>query len=73
MGLRVVDEGVVCREESTMATNLCCDLHQGLLFARPGPPFPALAGGRILAVTRDRVDDSAGKFAGDRLALLETF
>lgn len=44
LDIRVVGEGVECVEEATMAASLGCDLLQGFLFARPGPPFPALAG-----------------------------
>jgi EAL domain-containing protein (putative c-di-GMP-specific phosphodiesterase class I) len=45
MGMRVVAEGVEVPEERDTARRLGCDLFQGYLFARPGPPFPAIQGG----------------------------
>ncbi|HEX4447522.1 MAG TPA: EAL domain-containing protein [Polyangiaceae bacterium] len=41
-GMRVVAEGVEIVEERDAARRLGCDLLQGHLFARPGPPFPAV-------------------------------
>jgi EAL domain-containing protein (putative c-di-GMP-specific phosphodiesterase class I) len=43
MGMRVVAEGVESTEESECVRRLGCDLLQGYLFAKPGPPFPAVA------------------------------
>jgi EAL domain-containing protein (putative c-di-GMP-specific phosphodiesterase class I) len=43
MGMRVVAEGVEAAEESECVRRLGCDLLQGYLFAKPGPPFPAVA------------------------------
>ena len=40
MGMLVVAEGVETREERDALIELGCDLLQGFLFARPGPPFP---------------------------------
>ena len=40
MGLYVVAEGIETREERDAAVEFGCDLLQGYLFARPGPPFP---------------------------------
>ena len=40
MGMLVVAEGVETREEREALIELGCDLLQGYLFARPGPPFP---------------------------------
>jgi EAL domain-containing protein (putative c-di-GMP-specific phosphodiesterase class I) len=40
MGLLVVAEGIETREERDTLIDLGCDLLQGYLFARPGPPFP---------------------------------
>ena len=42
MGIRVVAEGVEVIEERDTVQRLGCDLIQGYLFARPGPPFPAV-------------------------------
>ncbi len=43
MGMRVVAEGVEAAEESECVRRLGCDLVQGYRFAKPGPPFPAVA------------------------------
>jgi EAL domain-containing protein (putative c-di-GMP-specific phosphodiesterase class I) len=40
MNMRVVAEGVERVEESEIVRNAGCDLIQGYLYARPGPPFP---------------------------------
>ena len=40
MGMTIVSEGVETAEERDTLTALGCDLLQGYLFARPGPPFP---------------------------------
>jgi EAL domain-containing protein (putative c-di-GMP-specific phosphodiesterase class I) len=40
MGMLVVAEGVETRDEREALIELGCDLLQGYLFARPGPPFP---------------------------------
>lgn len=40
MGLLVVAEGVETVEERDALIRLGCDLLQGYLFAKPGPPFP---------------------------------
>jgi len=40
MNMRVVAEGVELREEYAIVLEAGCDLLQGYLFARPGPPFP---------------------------------
>ena len=40
MGLLVVAEGIETCEERDTLIDLGCDLLQGYLFARPGPPFP---------------------------------
>jgi EAL domain-containing protein (putative c-di-GMP-specific phosphodiesterase class I) len=42
MGMRVVAEGVELAEERDAAQRLGCELIQGYLYARPGPPFPAV-------------------------------
>jgi EAL domain-containing protein (putative c-di-GMP-specific phosphodiesterase class I)/CheY-like chemotaxis protein len=40
MGMLVVAEGIETCEERDALIGLGCDLLQGYLFARPGPPFP---------------------------------
>jgi EAL domain-containing protein (putative c-di-GMP-specific phosphodiesterase class I) len=40
MGLTIVTEGVETPEERDALLDLGCDLLQGYLFAKPGPPFP---------------------------------
>jgi len=40
MGSRVVAEGIETSEERDCLIDLACDLLQGYLLARPGPPFP---------------------------------
>lgn len=42
MGIRVVAEGVETVEERACMRAAGCDLLQGYLFAKPGPPFPAV-------------------------------
>ena len=42
MGMRVIAEGVELAEERDAAQRLGCELIQGYLYARPGPPFPAI-------------------------------
>jgi EAL domain-containing protein (putative c-di-GMP-specific phosphodiesterase class I) len=44
MGMRVVAEGVEVIEESEKVKALGCDLVQGYLYAKPGPPFPQVSG-----------------------------
>jgi len=44
MGLLIVAEGVETVPERNTLVDLGCDLLQGYLFAKPGPPFPAVAG-----------------------------
>jgi EAL domain-containing protein (putative c-di-GMP-specific phosphodiesterase class I)/CheY-like chemotaxis protein len=44
MGILVVAEGVETAAERNALADLGCDLLQGFLFARPGPPFPAVSG-----------------------------
>jgi EAL domain-containing protein (putative c-di-GMP-specific phosphodiesterase class I) len=43
MGILVVAEGVETRSERDMLASLGCDLLQGFLFAKPGPPFPEVS------------------------------
>jgi EAL domain-containing protein (putative c-di-GMP-specific phosphodiesterase class I)/CheY-like chemotaxis protein len=43
MGMLVVAEGVEVAEERTGVVRFGCDLLQGYLLARPGPPFPVVA------------------------------
>jgi EAL domain-containing protein (putative c-di-GMP-specific phosphodiesterase class I)/CheY-like chemotaxis protein len=43
MNMRVVAEGVEQPEESAIVQGAGCDLLQGYLYARPGPPFPVPA------------------------------
>ncbi|HEV8549776.1 MAG TPA: EAL domain-containing protein [Polyangiaceae bacterium] len=40
MGMTIIAEGVETAEERDALLELGCDLQQGYLFARPGPPFP---------------------------------
>jgi EAL domain-containing protein (putative c-di-GMP-specific phosphodiesterase class I) len=40
MGVLVIAEGIETPAERDMVTRLGCELLQGYLFARPGPPFP---------------------------------
>jgi EAL domain-containing protein (putative c-di-GMP-specific phosphodiesterase class I) len=40
MSMQVVAEGIEVREERESARGSGCDLLQGYLFAKPGPPFP---------------------------------
>ena len=42
LGNRVVAEGVETKEERDALADLGCDLMQGYLFAKPGPPFPGV-------------------------------
>lgn len=44
MNMLVVAEGVEIVEESTSVLGAGCDLLQGYLFAKPGPPFPTVEG-----------------------------
>ncbi|HEY3594952.1 MAG TPA: EAL domain-containing response regulator [Polyangiaceae bacterium] len=44
MGLLIVAEGIETAPERDTLVSLGCDLLQGYLFARPGPPFPRVAG-----------------------------
>jgi EAL domain-containing protein (putative c-di-GMP-specific phosphodiesterase class I)/CheY-like chemotaxis protein len=44
MGMRVVAEGVEVAEERSCVLGVGCDLLQGYLLARPGPPFPTVDG-----------------------------
>jgi EAL domain-containing protein (putative c-di-GMP-specific phosphodiesterase class I) len=44
MGLLIVAEGIETAPERDTLVSLGCDLLQGYLFARPGPPFPHVAG-----------------------------
>jgi EAL domain-containing protein (putative c-di-GMP-specific phosphodiesterase class I) len=43
MGMLVVAEGVESREERDCVRDMGCELLQGYLFAKPGPPFPVPA------------------------------
>jgi EAL domain-containing protein (putative c-di-GMP-specific phosphodiesterase class I) len=43
LGTRVVVEGVETTGERDALSQLGCDLMQGYLFARPGPPFPLVS------------------------------
>ncbi len=43
MGMRVVVEGVETSGERDYLASIGCDLLQGFLFARPGPPFPSVS------------------------------
>jgi EAL domain-containing protein (putative c-di-GMP-specific phosphodiesterase class I) len=43
MGMRVVAEGVELEREHDCLLECGCELLQGYLFARPGPPFPKAA------------------------------
>jgi EAL domain-containing protein (putative c-di-GMP-specific phosphodiesterase class I) len=42
LGTRVVAEGIELPEERDCLAHAGCDLLQGFLFARPGPPFPSV-------------------------------
>jgi len=42
-GIKVIGEGVETAGEAKTLVDLNCDLLQGFLFARPGPPFPSVA------------------------------
>lgn len=44
MQMLVVAEGVEVAEESGSVESAGCDLQQGYLFAKPGPPFPTVEG-----------------------------
>jgi EAL domain-containing protein (putative c-di-GMP-specific phosphodiesterase class I) len=44
MGMKVVAEGVETTEERACVLGVGCDLLQGYLFAKPGPPFPTVEG-----------------------------
>jgi EAL domain-containing protein (putative c-di-GMP-specific phosphodiesterase class I) len=39
-GIRVIGEGVETQAEADALTALGCELLQGYLIAKPGPPFP---------------------------------
>lgn len=43
LGMIVVAEGIETRAELQCITDLGCDLLQGFLLAKPGPPFPPIA------------------------------
>ncbi len=43
LGMQVVAEGIETPEERDAMVNAGCDLLQGYLFAKPAPPFPAVA------------------------------
>ena len=43
-GITTVAEGIECKEEVALLTDLGCDLLQGYYFAKPGPPFPVVRG-----------------------------
>jgi len=43
MGIQVVAEGIETNEERMCMREAGCDLLQGYLFAKPAPPFPAVA------------------------------
>jgi EAL domain-containing protein (putative c-di-GMP-specific phosphodiesterase class I) len=43
MAMKIVVEGVETPSERDTLMDLGCDLHQGYLFARPGPPFPSVS------------------------------
>jgi EAL domain-containing protein (putative c-di-GMP-specific phosphodiesterase class I) len=45
MGMMVVAEGIETVEERDALVELGCDLLQGYLFAKPGPPFPTFTWG----------------------------
>jgi EAL domain-containing protein (putative c-di-GMP-specific phosphodiesterase class I)/CheY-like chemotaxis protein len=44
MGLLIVAEGIETASECRTLVDLGCDLLQGYLFAKPGPPFPDVVG-----------------------------
>jgi EAL domain-containing protein (putative c-di-GMP-specific phosphodiesterase class I) len=43
LGLEVICEGVETVQERDALAELSCDLLQGYLFAKPGPPFPVVS------------------------------
>jgi len=47
LGMRVVAEGIETAEERDAVVGLGCKLLQGYFFAKPGPPFPAVARERL--------------------------
>jgi EAL domain-containing protein (putative c-di-GMP-specific phosphodiesterase class I) len=43
MNMTIVTEGVETAAERDTLLSLGCDLLQGYLFAKPGPPFPSIS------------------------------
>jgi EAL domain-containing protein (putative c-di-GMP-specific phosphodiesterase class I) len=43
MGMQAIAEGIEAPEELECVNRFGCDLFQGFLFAKPGPPFPTVA------------------------------